>query len=244
MKRFQEPARTLTIFCCVSISLGLGIATEAIAVPVHIGWASRLDSSMNVINPQNVLDAPDGVGTAFANPVSQPEAAYSGFGSGDLSWFGSGDLASFLGLSEDEVRKIDFLTLEQNGTANRPYESSTWTFDDGAHAAQVVYDSSGPVPAEIMRGTGISNADYASFLAISPPGGADSAYLAFDLDGLGLNLRSPDFRVTLTAPGTSGAAPDPDVMGRVIVVPEPVTVTLGLMGLGALISVATWRRAA
>ena len=180
-------------------------------------WAGELESSTGVITPLNAKGEPDPNVATFESAFFAPEATYRDFGiqSGVFSYTTTTTcaLAVFLGVSEDDVKKADFIAFEFNGLVGGPsFESSTWDFDDGCNRALVshVFPDVGDAGSVIAVGN-LSIAAYESLFGTAPQDASLTvAALLFDLPFL--EVQCPDFRVTVRAPGLGTGSPDIDAM--------------------------------
>jgi len=224
------------------------IAVSFTAAPMQIAnagllttlsWAKAVNSSSNVRNPSEMLGAPDGIRAGFflGTPA---EAVVSGFGSGDISGFDSQVLSAFLGTTETALLGARFIVFEHNGIPGLPFESSTWTFEDGMNSIEVVHDANTPDPADRIVGSGnISTGNYSSFFGfVDPIGIGDIPFLMFDLSGLLLPTIS--MTVQLSAQGVGGSAllsPDVDAMALITPIPEPSSIILFVVALGIFVCI-------
>jgi hypothetical protein len=197
-----------------------GTAGDAPGTPqdhLTIAWASRFEGGENVINPYDALGAPDGACSGFYG-ASSAVGAYSGFAEGVISQLTPGKLAVLLGVSKDALDEADFITFEHNGTSGLYYESAVWTFDDGKNVISLNYDHyHSDATKGIVAVKGLATGALAKFFGYDDPWTVgDMPFLLFDLEGL--NLKSPDLRVTVKSSDFSGdprdpRSPDPDAMG-------------------------------
>jgi len=201
---------------------------RAYAGIIALEWASALDSSSNVINPSNTLGAPDGSLAEFGSG-SPATATFSGFGNGSSTNTDSISLAALLGIPEATLSQADLITFEHNGTPNVPFESGTWTFDDGSSSIQIFHDFDNPMTGGGIVALGnITRGDYATFFGFTDPfSSGDIPFLLFDLGGL--DLASNNFDVTIDSQGVGIASPDLDVLG--IIIPEPSSFTVSTIGM-------------
>jgi len=206
MSRTLSPGTIAGSFLTLTASPFL---SEARAQSSLIEWAAAVDSSTNLLFPEAATGAPDDIEFFPSGPGAV--GVYSGFGSGDVSSSLASDLATLLGVDQSTLGVLDFIVFEFNGSPV-PLESSTWEFSDGVQSVVFVHDIADPqVPAY----GSITNADYAGFFGYTNPNtGGEHAFIAFDLDGFGLDLLSPAFAVTVTAANIAALDnPDVDAMG-------------------------------
>ena len=210
------------------------------AQAVTIDWASSVYDS-NALDANRVLGRPDGMHAMFGNNAGIIRTAtYSGFGNGDSIEYSDITLANLLGTSNEILAKADFFTTEYSGAIG-PYESGTWLFSDGSNSFSLFFDSVYPdaLAPTVTWGT-ITNSAYANYFGFTNTardiGGW--GYLLFDINGYSnVNVASPNFSVTLSATDNWGpTSPDPDVMGRIQSIPNPVPepASILLFGIGGL----------
>ena len=222
--------RSIIITVVFAATFSTNIASAGI---IALDWASVLDTSSNVTNPSGALGAPDDSYATFGPPATAA-ATYSSFGAGSTTNTDDMSLAGLLSINESVLSQAEFITFEGNGPTPDPFETTTWTFDDGNSSIQVSHDYFIPVTGGgIVAFGNVSTNDYGNFFGVSvDPGAGSIAFLLFDLNGL--NLTTPNFGVTIDAPGIDSGVvgtPDIDVLGTITSVPEPTAVWLILCGI-------------
>lgn len=237
----------MTIRAGLALSLFLGWGASPVQA-VSIDWADAVVPSGTVINPGSVLGAPDNLaanvcpGTPLgACSAGAPGSLTVSF-SGSASTYGTNDLAKLLGVSSDLLLAADVIAFDRNPNPGvgpellTGFEDSFWRFDDGVRAVDFYWDYPATQPQGLVSAVGlVDRFPYAEFFGLTPlPFDAGFGFLLFDLDGVGVDAGSSDFRVTISA-DPSSTAPDPDAIGRLVAVPEPAGLGL-LLGLGCLLA--------
>ncbi|MDO8749323.1 MAG: PEP-CTERM sorting domain-containing protein [Candidatus Omnitrophota bacterium] len=213
------------IFILLFLLIGMVNSAEA----VTIDWASIVSDS-NFPSAASALSKPDGVHASFYDTSRLPlHTTYSGFGESDSVDYSTLGFATLLGVSEAALTKADFFTAEVNGgRISSIYENGLWEFNDGSNYLSVNFDSANPGDSEAVIAYGSINIDnYANFFGFANPITYEHnwAFLLFDVDGnSNVNVASSNFSVRLTAAntGVGPADPDPDVMGRIKSIPNPI----------------------
>lgn len=239
---------TIRVGLALTVLLGLGSS------PVHavsIDWADAFQTSGTVVNPAGVLGAPDNLRAA----VCPQDPAFCGLGStpptvppGSLtvsfnrsaSTYGTEALAALLGVPLDVLLAADVIAFDRNagaGPTDIGFEDSLWRFDDGMTAYNFYWDFGASAGGVVSAVGSVDRFPYATFFGLTPLDfDAGFGFLLFDLEGVGVDASSADFRVTISADPAS-TAPDPDAIGRLVPVPVPEPAGLGLLlGLGCLLA--------
>ena len=208
---------------------------------VTIDYASVVqeDNFSQIIAPAvNALDKPDGKLANFMDDdiAITTYGIFSGFGDGDNIQYNLFGFSDLLGVSENILYESDFISIEHNGGSipNNIFESSNWKFTDGINELNFDHSFYFPSISPPIVGLGIiDNNTYADFFGIPNYFGdnGNMAYILVDIDGYSnVDINSDQFKVVLKAYGENPNSPDPDIMGRISAVPEPITMLLFAFG--------------
>jgi hypothetical protein len=220
----------------------------SVSPAVSIDWADDGVASGAVAGPTFFLGAPDQqVTNALAGPP--PGSLLASF-SGSSTAYSDGALAALLGTSLTTLGASNFLVFDRSLTGGPfgsfGFESSHWTFTDGATTFEYDWTELSPASGAVLAAGSVDAASYAAFFGL--PSLGPSFEWGFLLFQVPVDVAAPGFQVTMEARpfdrgdlGVTGT-PDVDAMGALLPVPVPEPAAAGLLsaalGLGVL---RAWR---
>jgi hypothetical protein len=231
------------------IPMALSLLVNPLAVEgadaVVIRFAQSVDVIQNVTDAENGLGAPDALFSGFTGPSLEVpgEAVFSEF-TEEVTYSTAG-LAALLQVPQSLLLDTDAIAVEVGGvpsvqSVTETYETSTHSFADGTGSRIVSNVYLGPFDAEIVSRSVITASAYDAFFGTTTPPPANGAivyaFLLFDFgasQGDAIDPLSPSFTWRVLGADLNLGSPDPEFFG-VLVVPEPSTFALAMLGLGAL----------
>ncbi len=205
------------------IGASFALSCAVFAQDLEIGWAGN--------GLTNIVGAPNNSFVALGSTTTtswQTPIVYNPF-----------SMAAFLGISVSTLARADIIAIEGNGGGSPAghFESSRWTFTNGAFTQTIDHNetSATPGPGIVAFGS-LSQASYNAFFGIS---GTNSPVISWILLDSALDVRDPGFSLNVQQgfpflPGEG--TPDPDAIGRVVcTVPEPSSLIAAGLGIAAFV---------
>ena len=176
------------------------LVTVAEAQMLGIGWATKASQPAASAS----LSTPDGQGAPWGNTTSIN--TWSQFS--EAAILQAPELASLLNVSLSTLQAGDVLIFEANRLGYKDgFESSIWTFTDGASTE--VVDTTGS--QALASGNVSSGADYSSLFGLSSDPQDQIAYVLIDLHLV--NPYAAGFNVQVSMGTGQVNTPDPDALG-------------------------------
>jgi hypothetical protein len=185
-----------------------------IATPVSV--VSTTPDSFSV-DAANLLVTPNNTPVQYS---SSTQATYGGFHA--TAAYDSTALSSLMGVSAETLSRANFVAFDANNGGGG-FEDSIWSFSDGVNSINHVHDyadgPNGPVIANSSRFD--VGAEYNDIFGTTYANSMDFGVILFDLAASGVDVNSPDFRVSLQGGGLTCGYECPDVtfMGSVVPIP-------------------------
>jgi hypothetical protein len=157
--------------------------------------------------------------------------------SGSSTAYSDAALAALLGTSLATLSSANFIAFDRSLTGGPfgsfGFESSDWTFTDGATTFQYQWTELSAASGAVLAAGSVDAASYAAFFGLSSLGsGVEWGYLLFQVP---VDVTASAFQVTMEArPFDRGAlgvtgTPDVDAMGALSAVPVPEPTSAGLL---------------